>query len=167
MDRPFLLINSNTARPPVSPVGLEYVGEALQSAGIEVEVMDLCWEQDWHQALTTRLSRLEPLAVGHYLPQHRRLLLHQPPLLPPLAEGAGVRVKRQTSAPVILGGVGFSIRPGASYEIQRSRLRRCRGRGGSCYPSGSASPTRVRALLIYPTWFISTKGAWSATGVRP
>jgi len=29
MRRPILLINTNVARPPVSPVGLEYVGETL------------------------------------------------------------------------------------------------------------------------------------------
>jgi hypothetical protein len=27
--KPFLLINTNVAQPPISPVGLEYVGEAL------------------------------------------------------------------------------------------------------------------------------------------
>ena len=29
MVRPFILININIIRPPVSPIGLEYVGETL------------------------------------------------------------------------------------------------------------------------------------------
>lgn len=27
--KPFLLINTNAAQPPISPVGLEYIGEVL------------------------------------------------------------------------------------------------------------------------------------------
>ena len=34
MTRAILLINTNVARPPVNPVGLEYVGEALIEAGV-------------------------------------------------------------------------------------------------------------------------------------
>ena len=29
MVRPFILINTNVIRPPVSPIGMEYVGETL------------------------------------------------------------------------------------------------------------------------------------------
>lgn len=41
--QPFLLINTNVARPPVSPVGLEYVGEALAEAKLLVQVLDLAF----------------------------------------------------------------------------------------------------------------------------
>jgi len=117
MDRPFLLINSNTARPPVSPVGLEYVGEALQSAGIGVEVIDLCWEQDCHQALSTGLSRLEPLAVGiTFRNTDDCSSINHRSFLPWLRELVSA-VKRQTTAPVILGGVGFSISPELSMKF--------------------------------------------------
>ena len=40
------LINTNQIRPPISPVGLEYIAEALHAAGHEVHVLDLCWEAD-------------------------------------------------------------------------------------------------------------------------
>jgi radical SAM superfamily enzyme YgiQ (UPF0313 family) len=40
------LINTNQIRPPISPVGLEYIAEALNAAGHEVHVLDLCWEAD-------------------------------------------------------------------------------------------------------------------------
>ena len=43
----FLLINTNVARPPVSPVGLEYVGEVLVRAKVPVQVLDLAFETDW------------------------------------------------------------------------------------------------------------------------
>ena len=120
MDRPFLLINSNTVRPPVSPVGLEYVGEALQSAEISVEVIDLSWEQDWHQALVTGLSRQEPLAVGiTFRNTDDCSSISNRSFLPWLKDLVSA-VKGQTSAPVILGGVGFSINPGPSMEFSEA-----------------------------------------------
>ena len=55
MKRPILLINTNIARPPVSPVGLEYVGEALVEAGVPVGVLDLSFESDWKASLQREL----------------------------------------------------------------------------------------------------------------
>ena len=37
MSQAFLLVNTNVLKPPVSPVGLEYVGQSLVDAGIPVE----------------------------------------------------------------------------------------------------------------------------------
>ncbi len=117
MDRPFVLINSNTVRPPVSPIGLEYVGEALQSAGINIEVIDLSWEPDWHQAIINRLSRLEPLAVGITFRNTDDCSPISNHSFLPWLKDLVAAVKSQTSAPVILGGVGFSINPLPSMEF--------------------------------------------------
>jgi radical SAM superfamily enzyme YgiQ (UPF0313 family) len=101
----------------VNPLGLEIVGEALQRGGIVVEVVDLCWERDWRHALSTKLSGCEPLAVGitfrniddcssvtrlSFVPWLRELVQE---------------VRRHTSAPVVLGGVGFSIAPVPIMEV--------------------------------------------------
>lgn len=51
MTRPILLINTNVTRPLVSPVGLEYVGEALIEAGLPVRLLDLSFESDWRALL--------------------------------------------------------------------------------------------------------------------
>ena len=40
------LVNSNQIVPPIAPIGLDYVAEALNAAGHRVEVLDLCWEDD-------------------------------------------------------------------------------------------------------------------------
>ena len=111
--RPVLLVNSNVVRPPVSPVGLEYVGEALQAAGIPVRAMDLSFEPDWKAALAREL-RDEPLAAGvavrntddcsyatglSFLPWLRELV---------------AEVKKLTASPVVLGGGGYSVDPAAN-----------------------------------------------------
>ena len=63
MVRPFLLIITNTVHPPVSPVGLEYIGQALVEAGVPVNVLDLVFETDWKAALAKELAHNEPLAI--------------------------------------------------------------------------------------------------------
>ena len=134
MDRPVVLINSNTVRPLVSPVGLEYVGEALESAGIYVEVIDLSWEQDWHQALVTILSHLEPLAVGiTFRNTDDCSSISNRSFLPWLKDLVSA-VKDLTSAPVILGGVWAS--PST------------RGRLWSSVEPIMALPVMVRTLLF-------------------
>ena len=64
MKQPILLINTNIARPPVSPVGLEYVGETLIDDGLPVQVLDLSFEIDWKAALRREFEHYDPLAVG-------------------------------------------------------------------------------------------------------
>jgi len=60
----FLLINTNVAQPPVSPIGLEYIGEALVDAGVPVRVLDLAFETNWRAALARELEDSEPMVVG-------------------------------------------------------------------------------------------------------
>ncbi|MEW6034422.1 MAG: radical SAM protein [Chloroflexota bacterium] len=123
--RAFILVNANTVRPPVSPVGLEYAGQALVEAGIPVEVVDLAFEPDWRGALARALSR-EPLAVGVTVRNTDDCCLATgrsflPWICEVVAEARGL-----TGAPVVLGGVGFSVFPeelvaltGADFGIYR------------------------------------------------
>ncbi|RKY03635.1 B12-binding domain-containing radical SAM protein, partial [Candidatus Poribacteria bacterium] len=45
------LVNTNRIKPPISPIGLEYVAEALSAAGHRVEILDLCWEENHGEAI--------------------------------------------------------------------------------------------------------------------
>ncbi|GEM_PF-4730585 len=60
MSRPLVLINSNTVKPPVSPVGLEYVAESVSRAGFEVDIIDLAMEKDWRQAISSSIPSEPP-----------------------------------------------------------------------------------------------------------
>ena len=44
------LVNTNRMQPPIAPIGLDYVAEALLASGHDVEILDLCWETDPHSA---------------------------------------------------------------------------------------------------------------------
>ncbi len=110
-----LLVSANRERipDPIFPLGLAYVAAAARQAGHEIAVADLCFDRAPLQALTDQVRRFHPDLVGlslrnvdnaayprtiDYLDQHR----------------AVVDVLRDTTtAPVVLGGSGFSIMPQA------------------------------------------------------
>jgi len=110
-----LLVSANRERipDPIFPLGLAYVAAAARQAGHEVAVADLCFDRAPLQALTDQVRNFHPDLVGlslrnvdnaayprtvDYLDQHRAVVdvLHD-----------------TTTAPVVLGGSGFSIMPQA------------------------------------------------------
>ena len=110
-----LLVNSNLMRPPVAPIGLDYIAGHLDALGHAVDVLDLCFEEDWEAAVKTRLSRgPEPHVVGVTLRNtddcycaSRQSFLAEIAQLAHVLEGAAGNATR------VLGGVGFSIMPHA------------------------------------------------------
>ena len=58
------LINTNRMVPPIAPIGLEYVAEAVQDQRIDVEVLDLCLCDDPDTALAEYLTNHSPALVG-------------------------------------------------------------------------------------------------------
>lgn len=108
-----LLVNPNRVRPPIAPVGIDYLASALERRGVSVRALDLAWsrslEEDVRAALRDRpalvgvsLRNLDDASAASrasFLPGHREAL---------------DAIRRHTDAPVVLGGVGFSIAPAAA-----------------------------------------------------
>ena len=109
--RDVLLVNPNRMRPPIAPLGFEYVAAALDLRGYTPHLCDLTFADDWRPALTDTIEDVRPVAVlfsvrniddAYFASQDFVLKL----------TGEMVRYAMQTTdAPVILGGVGFSIAP--------------------------------------------------------
>lgn len=104
-----LLVNTNRMMPPIAPVGLEYVAEAVARSGHAVEVADLALAEDPTAELRDRLAGSRPALVGLTLrnvddcfwPSGRTFL--------PGLEAQLKLIREWTDAPIVLGGVGFSI----------------------------------------------------------
>jgi len=111
MERSVLLVNTNVARPLVSPVGLEYVGEALVEAGLSVRILDLSFETDWEVALQKELGDYEPLALGLSVRNTDDCSFVSRKSYLPWISDVVAKVKRLSRAYVLLGGVGFSVIP--------------------------------------------------------
>ena len=144
MNGSFLLINTNVARPPVSPVGLEYIGEALVDAEVPVRILDLAFETDWQAALARELKDNEPSVVGLTVRNTDDCCFATRRSFLPWINEVVSEVRRLTRAFVFLGGVGFSIMPDVVLRLTQAdagiagdgeevvlALNRCLINGGS------------------------------------
>jgi len=132
-----LLVNPNLMRPPVTPVALDHIGQHLRAAGFAVELLDLAFEPSPEAAIDQAMARdwlLVAVTVRNiddsFAASRDFCLARTKALIDRLRAG--------TDAPVVLGGVGFSIFAraalafcGAPYAIRGegeeplARLARC------------------------------------------
>lgn len=119
------LINSNRMLPPIAPVGLDYVGEAVRRAGVETELVDLCLADDPDALLSRHFAESRPELVAISLRNIDDCFWPGVAWFVPGLEGLVRQVRAATNAPVVLGGVGFSIfaerivaRTGADFGIR-------------------------------------------------
>ncbi len=102
------LINTNRMVPPIAPIGLEYVAEAVQDQGIDVEVLDLCLCKNPETALTEYFSSHRPTLVGLSFRNVDDCFWPSATWFVPTLADLVQRLRRLTDAPIVLGGVGFS-----------------------------------------------------------
>ncbi len=125
MPRPrVLLVNPNRMRPPIGPLGLEYVAAALARHGYDPAWCDLTFADDWPAAVADATQSCSPLAVGLSVRNLDDAYFASQDFV--LDETAAIirHIQAVSDAPVVLGGIGFSIAPaeilqytGAQYGI--------------------------------------------------
>lgn len=106
------LVNTNRIRPPIAPIGLEYVAEAVAAAGHEVEVLDLCWEEDPESAVARFFGGRAVGLVGLSIRNTDDCSLATRESFLPFCAGIVRAIRAGTDAPIVAGGVGFSVMPG-------------------------------------------------------
>ena len=120
-----LLINSNQMRPVVTPIALDYLGHALKKMEYDVDLLDLSFASDAGGYLAQYFQSNSPAVIGVTV---RNLddayYLSQDFFVPRIRELVK-NIRLHTNAPIVLGGVGFSIAPcrimeysGANFGIQ-------------------------------------------------
>ena len=105
------LINTNRMVPPIAPIGLDYIAGTARKAGIEVDVVDLCLVDEPAKTLQDYFATHSPQLVGLsfrnvddcFWPSARWFV-------PDLAQTIRT-IKNLSDAPIVIGGVGFSIFP--------------------------------------------------------
>ena len=148
MVRPFVLINTNVTRPPVSPVGLEYVAETLEQAGIPIIIIDLAFEENWRSAIVRLLKDNEPLALGLTVRNiDDSSYISKRSFLPWISEVVD-ETRKHTAAPVILGGIGFSIMPTAILEAVHADM--------GIYGDGEEATWHYSSMFSDPCYSVST-----------
>jgi radical SAM superfamily enzyme YgiQ (UPF0313 family) len=108
-----LLVSPNieTLPDPVFPLGLAYISAELEKNGIQHKILDLCFADDFKNAIETTINDFNPDIVGlslrnidnvsypnyiSYLPFFRKVIQN---------------VRKQSEAHIVLGGSGFSLIP--------------------------------------------------------
>ena len=116
------LVNTNRIRPPIGPIGLEYVAEAINEAGHRVEVLDLCWADDPGAAIRAFFEPGGFGLVGLTLRNtddcaytSRQSFLRE-------FNGYVDAVRAFTDAPIVIGGVGFSVMPETILRLCNARI---------------------------------------------
>ncbi|MBW2040190.1 MAG: radical SAM protein [Deltaproteobacteria bacterium] len=108
-----LLISANRERMPypVAPLGLAYIAGSLKAEGHDVRGVDLCFSSDPEGDLVQILEDFPPDLIGISL-RNLDNLTYPPSVsyLPELEEAVGI-LRRRTSAPLVIGGSGFSLTP--------------------------------------------------------
>ena len=103
------LINTNRMVPPIGPIGLDYVATGARQAGIEVDVLDLCLCDHPDDKLRNYFAGHSPELVGvSFRNADDSFWPSAEWFVPGLAEIVG-KLRNVTDAPIVTGGVGFSI----------------------------------------------------------
>ena len=110
-----LLVSPNREHlpDPVFPLGLSYIASALKNHGHAVRAIDLCFSEDMDNDIRETINAFQPEVIGMSLrnvddvcfpKQHSYLEEYQVTIS---------SLRRYSSAPIVLGGSGFTIMPEA------------------------------------------------------
>jgi radical SAM superfamily enzyme YgiQ (UPF0313 family) len=111
--RTVLLVNSNLMQPPVAPLALDYLAQAVEQGGFRAEVLDLCFSPDYARAIGEHLAGEDVVAVAvTFRNIDDSSLATRRSFLPQLKSIVDC-LRAKTDAPVVLGGSGFSVMPEA------------------------------------------------------
>ena len=103
-----LLVHPNRLRPPVAPVGLDYLADSLRAAGHEPLLLDLCFSDSIDSDIEAAAERGADL-VGLTV---RNVEDGDTFLLPGIRDIIG-SLRERFDAPLVLGGAGLSLMPEA------------------------------------------------------
>lgn len=110
-----LLVNTNRMRPPVAPVGLDYLADSVRAAGHEPTLLDLCLSTDI-EADVEAACRQAPDVIGCTVRNTDDCFYASGVSFLPVIADTVARLRTCTDAPIVLGGVGFSVMPEAVIE---------------------------------------------------
>ena len=110
-DVDIVLVNTNRMKPPVAPVGLDYLAGALTARGLKADLLDLAFTDDVEEALLEYFADHDPRVVGlSFRNTDDCYLASQASFVADLRE-VGRLVRSATDAPIVLGGCGYSLFP--------------------------------------------------------
>ncbi|MBN1796065.1 MAG: cobalamin-dependent protein [Sedimentisphaerales bacterium] len=105
------LINTNTMKPPIAPVGLDYIAGAVRKVGIDVEVLDLCLSNEPNKTIKEYFSIIQPELVAMTFRNIDDCFWPRSQWFVPELKQQIEQIRQFSDAKIVVGGVGFSIMP--------------------------------------------------------
>jgi len=106
-----VLVNPNRMKPAIAPIALDYLAGALAANGFQVDILDLCFSVDWPRDIDTYFNNHDPVAVGVSLRNVDDTTYSSREFFVPGFREMTDHLRERTSAPLVLGGSGFSVMP--------------------------------------------------------
>ncbi len=104
-------VNRETVPAPVAPLGISCIAGAARREGHRVELLDLCFSEDAEGDIVRAVARFPPELVGVSIRNVDNLTYPgSVSYLEEIRSAVGV-LKRESRAPIVAGGPGFSIFP--------------------------------------------------------
>ena len=110
MSRKILMVNPNLMKPPVAPVGLDYLHSKLQQAGFEVRLLDLGFSNEVDKEIEHAVDD-DYLFIGISLRNVDDSYFASQDFCLRKSREIINKIKNLSNCPIVLGGVGFSIFP--------------------------------------------------------
>ncbi|UCE46523.1 MAG: cobalamin-dependent protein [Phycisphaerales bacterium] len=133
------LINTNRMIPAIGPIGLDYVAGEVKKTGLDVEVLDLCFEADPTGAMDAHFRRRSPELVGISFRNVDDCFWPSADWFVPRLKHTVETIHSMSDAPVVIGGVGYSIFPEKLLEYTGADF-------GICGDGEAATVALVRQL---------------------
>jgi len=105
------LINTNRMIPAIGPIGLDYVASHAKQAGLDVEVLDLCFEDEPAETMRGYFRERSPDLVGISFRNADDCFWPSADWFVPALKDTVETIRSMTDAPILVGGVGYSIFP--------------------------------------------------------
>lgn len=139
---------------PVIPSGLLLVASATKAAGHEVELLDLRTEAQPLDAVSRAIESVRPEVIGVSVRNIDDQNMRNPKFLLPPVKELIAECRRLTTAPVVLGGAGYSIFPGSALAFLGADFG-IRGEGEYTFPALLARLERRDDVSSLPGVFMS------------
>jgi radical SAM superfamily enzyme YgiQ (UPF0313 family) len=160
-----LFISANTERinVPTMPLGLACVAEATRSAGHEIFLVDLMAESDPGDKIRRVIADFRPEIIGISIRNVDDQDMAKPRFLVDRARGVVIRCRQYASAPIVLGGAGYSIFPSSTLEYLGADMG-IQGEGEGTFPLLMERLQQGRSFSTLPGLFQKGRGASKGTG---
>jgi len=103
------LVNTNEMVPAIAPIGLDYTACAARAAGEDVDIIDLCLADEPDVALGDYFARNNPELIGLSFRNVDDCFWPSGAWFVPSLADTVKKIRELSEAPIVIGGVGFSI----------------------------------------------------------